>query len=361
MWPYWLIFLVPALASLQNPRVKAAQKAARPVALKRFNLTGAWWMVVVALTLLIGYRYEVGGDWGSFLRHFEDLRYDTLSEALSEGDPGYQLIQWVSMQLDWEIYGVNLIGGGLFTLGLVVFCRNLPRPWLALSVAVPYMVLVVSMGYTRQGIAIGLAMLGMVALGRASVRQFVFWTLLAATFHKSAVLLLPIAALASTKKRIWTAIWIAVVAAGAYLVLLEKSADVLYLNYIVAEYESQGALIRLLMNVVPAIILLFWKRKFEMTLPQMRLWLWISVLSLALLIVYFLTPASTAVDRVALYMLPLQVTVFSYVPEVFGGRRARNTIFIVAVLLYYAVVLYVWLNYAIHAQYWVPYQNWLLL
>jgi predicted O-methyltransferase YrrM len=25
------------------------------------------------LTLLIGYRYEVGGDWGNYLRHFNEV------------------------------------------------------------------------------------------------------------------------------------------------------------------------------------------------------------------------------------------------------------------------------------------------
>ena len=30
-------------------------------------------------------------------------------------------------------------------------------------------------------------------------------------------------------------------------------------------------------------------------------------------------------------------------------------------LLYLAAVLFVWLNYATHAKYWLPYQNWLFL
>lgn len=227
--------------------------------------------------------------------------------------------------------------------------------------AVPYLIIVVGMGYTRQGIAIGLAMLGLVALGRQRMVKFVVWVLLGATFHKSAVLLLPIAALAATRKRLWTAFWVAVIVAGAYFVFLESSVDALYAGYIEAAYESQGALIRLLMNAVPAVILLLWRRHFEMTLAQMRLWMWFSLISLVLLVSYFLTPASTALDRMALYMLPLQLAVFAHIPEVFGRRKARNEVFVMAILLYYAAIQFVWLNFATHARYWLPYQNWLFL
>jgi hypothetical protein len=44
------------------------------------------------------------------------------------------------------------------------------------------------------------------------------------------------------------------------------------------------------------------------------------------------------------------------VPEVFGSRTGRNTLFTVAVVLYYALIQFVWLNYASHAFAWLPYQ-----
>ena len=100
-----------------------------------------------------------------------------------------------------------LIAGAICAIGLVVFCLNLPRPWLALAVAVPYLVIVVCMGYTRQGVALGLAMLGLVALGKKGIGWFVFWVMLAAMFHKTAVLLLPLAALAAAHNRFVAMAW----------------------------------------------------------------------------------------------------------------------------------------------------------
>ena len=271
-------------------------------------------------------------------------------------DPGYPLLNWVSAEMGWGVFGVNLIGGAIFAIGLAIFCRNLPRPWLALAVAVPYLLIVVAMGYSRQGIALGLAMLGLVALGRQSVLWYVFWVVLGATFHKSAVLLLPIAALAASRNRYLTAVWVGVVVLGAYSVLLEQEVESLYQNYVAANYQSQGAFIRLAMNALPAAILLIWRRRFPFTKAQGQIWLWFAIISLALFLLLLVSPSSTAVDRVALYMLPLQLVVFSYLPDVLGRSRQNRKELQVAVLAYYAAVQFVWLNYATHAHAWLPYR-----
>jgi hypothetical protein len=55
-------------------------------------------------------------------------------------------------------------------------------------------------------------------------------------------------------------------------------------------------------------------------------------------------------------MLPLQLVVFSHLPDVLGRRGGRNDAVVAGVVVYYAAVLFVWLNYAGHAFAWVPYQ-----
>jgi len=346
------MFLLPALAALhaRRHRLHAA------TGLRSLKLDEAWLTTVLLLSLLIGFRFDVGGDWSVYVGHVYNARYVPIATVLEGKDPGYQLLNWISAQMDWNIYGVNLICGAIFSICLAVFCRSLPRPWLALAVAVPYMVIVVAMGYSRQGVALGLAMLGLVTLGRRQTRWFVFWVVLGAAFHKSAVILLPIAALAATRNRYWTALWVGMVALGAYMLLLEEAVESLVANYVAAEYQSQGAMIRMLMNAVPAAILLLWRRRFEFTAAEAVLWRWFAIISLALLGVFLVSPSSTAVDRVALYMLPLQLVVFVHLPDVFGKRGKYNEVLVAAVLFYYAAVQFVWLNYASHAVAWLPYR-----
>lgn len=352
MWPYWLMFLMPATVAFAGRLNRRRLFGAAPP----MWMNGSWFLVAVALALLIGLRVEVGGDWFNYFNYLEIAASEDLVTLLAREDPGYMLLNWLSFQLGAGVFGANLFGGLFFSIGLVVFCRRLPRPWLALAVAVPYTVIVVGMGYSRQGIALGFAMLGLVALARRSTLWFVVWVVLGATFHKSAVLLLPISALASSRNRYWTAMWVGVVAGVAYYVLLADAVDALVTNYIDAEYQSQGALIRLVMNALPAAILLAWPKRFWFSAGELQLWRWFAIISLVLLAILLATPASTAVDRVALYMLPLQMVVFSHLPDVIGTRGQRNAQVVFAVLLYYAAVQFVWLNFATHATYWLPYR-----
>ena len=353
MWPYWLFFMLPAALAIGMRR----RAPSAITGLHSLRLDVVWLFFIMFFTLVIGLRVEVGGDWGSYIGYVERVRYYRFLEVFELKDPGYQVVNWFSAKLGWHIWGVNLFCGLVFSIGLAVFSRSLPRPWLAMTVAVPYLITVVAMGYTRQGVALGFAMFGLVALGRKNTFWFVFWVVVGATFHKSAVLLLPIAALAATRNRYLTAFWVGLAAVLAYVVLLQDEVDTLYQNYVVAEYQSQGALIRTAMNAVPALILLFWRRRFRLAEGEVSLWRWFAYISLALVVVFFATPATTAVDRVGLYMLPLQLVVFAHLPEVLGGSAKSRSIFLFAVVAYYALVHFVWLNFASHAFAWLPYRN----
>lgn len=71
----------------------------------------------------------------------------------------------------------------------------------------------------------------------------------------------------------------------------------------------------------------------------------------------FVSNASTAMDRIGLYMLPIQLVVFSYLPEIFSKSRALSQWIVFGVISYYGLVLFVWLNFATHANLWLPYQS----
>lgn len=349
MFTYWMLFLIPAFAALTH------QGRTRILVAGNIRFAPAWLAFGLLLTAIIGLRQRVGGDWFNYLGHLQYATYTPLGELLVDSDPGYKLLNYLSAQMDWGIYGVNTIAALVFSFGLIAFCRNLPRPWLAMTAAIPYLVIVVAMGYTRQGIALGFAMLGLLALERKSVRQFAFWILLGATFHRSAILLLPVAALASTKNRIWIAFWVAVLAVVGYLALLERDAENLYTNYIERGYQSQGAMIRLMMNAAAAGLFLALQRRMELTEASLVLWRWISIISILLLAAYFAAPGiSTALDRLGLYLLPLQLVVFARLPSALGKSQGRK-LWILLVVGYYAFIQYVWLNYAGNAYAWRPY------
>jgi hypothetical protein len=114
------------------------------------------------------------------------------------------------------------------------------------------------------------------------------------------------------------------------------------------------------MCVVPAVILLRWRRQFLFVDAEARLWVWFSLIALALLVLVIATPATTAVDRLGLYALPLQLVVFAHLPDVFGVPGRRNEDLVWGVLFYCAAAEFVWLNFATNAHAWVPYRFYLL-
>ena len=83
-------------------------------------------------------------------------------------------------------------------------------------------------------------------------------------------------------------------------------------------------------------------------------WLWMAFA--AILCVPLLSLASTATDRIALYLTPLQIVVLSRLPTLLQQKDLRN-VAVLGTLAGYALVLFVWLNYARHADCWVPYDN----
>lgn len=340
MWPYWLLFAWALFGMMSGSRRTGPEQLL------------LWWFTAAFFTVMIGLRFEVGGDWYTYADHMRALASGDLSNALKYGDPGYYGMSWLVAQLGGGIYAVNLLCGAMVMAGVVTFARAQPRPWLALLVAVPYLIIVVAMGYTRQSAALGFALIGLVALGRQRVKTFVAWVLIGALFHRSAVLLLPIAALASSRNRVWNMFWVAVVAATGAALLVGKDSETLWTNYVVADYQSQGGLIRVMMNAVPALLILMFRRRLIPDKAERKLWVWMALLSLACIPLVVIS--STAVDRVALYFIPIQMYVFARLDQLAGTRNGRSLL-VFCVVAYYAIIQFVWLNFAKTAFAWVPY------
>jgi hypothetical protein len=340
MTAYWVMFWLPLLGVLSPKRMLDKQS--------RVMFAAA----CVVMALFIGLRYEVGGDWGTYSDQFEYLHQVDLVEALTYNDPFYYGLTWLVAQMGGEIYLVNLVCAAILMAGTYRFCSTLPNPWLALLVAVPYMLIVVGMGYTRQAVALGLVMFGLVSFLRGRTLPFVVCIVIGAMFHKTAALLIPIAGIATSNRRVWSVLWVAVAFGLAYYVLLQADTDALWRNYVTEKIESQGAIERVLMNIVAAIPLLRFSKLLLPDVQSRRLWLICAWLALACFPLVFL--ASTAVDRMALYLIPMQLMVFSRVPGLASNIGAR-TVMVVAIVVYYAAVQVVWLNYALQRSYWVPY------
>lgn len=353
MWPYWILFFVPAMMAytskpLRNMRLDGT---------RRIRVDAVWLLVLLSLTLMIGFRDRVGGDWFNYFHYLFRAQHLSIGEAIIRSDPGFEVLNILSVSMGLGVVGVNAFCAFVFSLGLILFVRSTPRPWLALAVAIPYMTVVVAMGYTRQSVALGFAMIGLVALGRERFFWFVFWIAAAALFHLSAVLVIAISLLNLNFRKIYNLPVLLIALALMYGAFVEREADRLYQNYIDAEMQSAGAFLRLFMNFIPALIFLRFRKRFLVSEGERRLYGAMAFLAVVsfLALVAGLVP-STALDRTALYLLPLQVYIGAHLPDILGKQGRQNQTIVLAVLAFYAAVLFVWLNFADFSRLWIPYR-----
>lgn len=345
MIPYWVLFGGFAAAAMVSPARLERQKA------------GAILIIAAALvTVMVGLRHWVGGDYSSYLAMFQDIRRLPLSGAFQQGvDPAYALLNWVAGRLGGGVWLVNIVCGAILMWGVMAVAVRQPNPWLVFVVAIPYLIIVVGMGYTRQSAAIGLTL---VALGAFLNRRWLWFIgalIAAALFHRTAIIIFPVAALTISKNRLVTTALIGMLAGILYMLLIRSEIDELSRNYIGAKMVSEGAWIRVMMNVIPAILFLGAQHWFGFPEAERKLWKNVSIAALLTAAALYVIASSTVVDRLALYFMVIQLVVLARVPWAFAPPGALRQLMFGAVVVYSAAIQFVWLNFSNYAHWWVPY------
>ena len=310
-----------------------------------------WACVLFLFFLLVGFRHEVGGDWYNYLRHFDSARAFGVVHLV---DPGYVALNLGIAKLGLSVHWVNAACAVASVGGVSRFCRAQPQPWLALLIAVPYVLVVVAMGYTRQSVALGCLMAGLTALSNGHVVRYVAFVLFGALFHIWVVLVLPLFVFRGSRRNWGRAAIGLMIALMGVSYFVQPQLDSTWTNYVDAGLRSAGGLVRLGISGVAAILFLLFSRRLTTNEAERALWRVIALGSLVMLPLGIL--ASTAADRFAIYLLPIQMLVFSRIAMLGKGPTDRYLINF-SVVVVYGLVLFVWLEYANHSYAWTPYQN----
>ena len=353
MTPYWVLLILFAFAALVGGARLSAMSAGTAIYPTKPPRDYLLIFGAVLVALMIGFRYQVGGDWQAYRRMYMLAFYHSAGEMIQRGDPAYMLLSWGSEQVHGGLLLVDLVCGALFSWGLYRLAKMQPEPWLAMLVAVPYMIIVVAMGYSRQAVALGILMAGLARLMQGgSVISFLPYVAAAALFHKTAIIVLPVTILGVYRRQVFPILGAAIVGYILYTYLLKSALGDLVQNYIVAQYSSHGAAIRVLMIASAAVVFFVFRSRLRFNEVESKIWRNFSLASFAMFGALFIVPSSTVVDRLALYLLPLQVAVIGRVSLITNEQVVGRLI----VIVYSAAVLYVWLTYAYNSGEWLPYK-----
>lgn len=358
---YWLMFGLFALAAfMSRPPVRAIAGPGQDVpSVGPVSFTPA--IAALFLIVVIGLRYHVGGDWHNYELDFDLAHHQTLGSLLSQRkEPGYALSMWMAAQLDVELWFVNLIMAVPFCWGLIRLCRQQPNPWLALLVATPFLIVVIGMGFSRQAAALGFLMAGLAAYVRTgSLSRFVMLTIAGSFFHRTVLVFIPIIIIATGRSKLVSAMFGLLAIILIYFTVVSSSMEYYQQGYLQGRYDAAGASVRVLMNVLPALLLLLSKDRFYASQREKTVWKTFAILSLVSGAALFAVTSSVIVDRLAMYLIPLQMFVLARLPIVASGNANPSIGWRAAVVVYSAAVLYVWLTYGHYSGGWLPYRNYL--
>lgn len=345
----WASPAVPASAAAAEWPVPRQPRSAMPL------------IVMVFLIVVIGLRYKVGGDWHNYELAYGNIQRLSLSEALGRlrQEPAYTIVNWIGAQVGAGLWFGNLMCAIPFCWGLMRICRQQPNPWLAVLVATPFLIIVVGMGFTRQGAALGFLMAGLADyIETRSLVRFVVYTLLGSLFHRTVLVFIPVILLAAGRNKI-VSLALAVLAAGiAYATIFTGAAEYYQVGYLNGRFDAAGAKVRVLMNVLPALLLLVTKDRMYRSREEKVVWKTFAILSVAAGIGLLLVTSSVIVDRLAMYLIPIQLFVLARISFLSADPRS-DTAWRALVIAYSAAVLFVWLNFGYYSAGWLPYRNYL--
>lgn len=345
MFIYWGLFLMLAAGTLLN----------------RGETERRGWLMLflfaaLPTALAIGLRWKIGPDWAAYSSIYDYSRLFDLDQLMKRADPGFSLVMWGLHQVRAPFWVLNMICGTIFVVGLTVFCRRQPNPWLAYLVAFPYLVVVIGMSALRQSTALGFLFLALSAYERRSLISFTLFIVIGASFHGSLMLMLPICLLSYTSNNLQRfALLLMAAVLGPHF--LHDTFETYARRYSSQEIQSSGVAFRIAMNSLAAALFLLLRKRFDFDEHMDKLWRNFALLTFAMIPLLVVIPSSTAVDRMILYFFPLQLAVLSRVPAVIGGTPKAAGQITMAEIAYCGLVLAVFLMFGVAAAGYVPYKT----
>lgn len=319
-----------------------------------------YFIFMVVLTIFVGFRYKIGGDWSAYNEIYDSYKYLSFFESLFFIDPGYSLINMLGSFLKInEIWFVNFISAAIIFIFLYKAFDKLGKYWLCLLIYFPYHILVVSLGYTRQSIAVAILLYAFFMLFENKNSKFIFFVIIASIFHKTAIIFLlfyPILLLIKKGKILYIYQILSIFIISYVLYLSSLSEGSIYTSGSEG-LSSSGVFMRLSMHVIPLSFYFLLRNKlFKIKNYYLFLDYFVLLIFYCLVLAFFF---STLADRFNLYLIFFDLYVLISVYMSLKDINNKN-IFILVLTLFYTAFIVLWLLTSDFVKIaWIPYQNYI--
>jgi hypothetical protein len=318
-----------------------------------------YWLVLLGLFLFSAFRFRVGCDWIGYHQNFAIGSTISFADAFSNPEPLWWAIQVAFNQAGLSYPWINVFTSAVFFFGMHELARRQPDRLGFLVLLFPILIINMPMSGIRQGAAIGLICIALIALKDERPFRFVAWTVLAAGIHASAMaflLLTPLATGLSTKVRLALAAMLSIPA----LIGLSRRDEIELAveRYVNTDIEAFGAVYRVgILALTGMYFLLVLRRRWSVSFPGD-----FGVANLGAFMMIALTlllPFSSVIaDRTGYYLIPIQAMMFARIPYLGLGRSQKLQTALPYIGLLLVFTYWSFSSYLFTLCY-VPYQTWL--
>ena len=324
-----------------------------------------YYLLILFFIFLIGLRDNVGGDWGRYKQYFDDLpKYYFIDRGFfiqSSHDYGYQFTISLFKLLNLDFYLLTLCIAILFMTAISNIAQKNKERLLTILIAFPFIILIVGMGYLRQGTALAFVILALDQLVKKNNFKYFLLMMFAISFHKSSVLFLGFY------------IFVNKTSLRAYLIfglILLLSMSVIFedikrlYSYYVGIHkhlDSRGTLLRYLISFFPAIIFLFYNKTLSDNNRERDIYLLKSIIIISMLPMVFIS--STFTDRILVYFVTIQLLVYPRMYRIsknFKNPILSNQLITGSIIILFFLYLYTWFSYSYFSKSWIPYSFYII-
>jgi hypothetical protein len=317
----------------------------------------------LGLWLFMGTRFETGCDFHGYLVRFETL-YEGANASAFFGaeEPGFHLLNILIKRLGLGYVWLNVAASLVYLVCVFRFSRLAPRPLLLVALFFPIMIVQLGMSGLRQALAVGFLLLAFEQFVEKSKLRTAIWVVVAAQFHTSAYVFLPVAFLAGAQVSVSRIIGALVVLGPVAALFLDERIQVYsdrYVEQIYGENSSSGALFRYAVIMIPAIGFEIYKKRVKRVFPKTYdLLRFFSLMTFALIPVAAVS--TVALHRFIYYVQPVSLLMFINVAMVLPHRRRASRQLLFAPVFVLGLYMLGWFGMSRHADYcYVPYQSYL--
>lgn len=346
-------------------------------------------IIFLYLTILVGFRYYVGGDWGGYATDILELKDFLENKSILsifhginfQPHQGYILILYAVSFFSDEIYLVNLIAAIIFCYGLVRLSILQPYPILSIYIAFSYFVVAYAMNFTKQSISMGLIML-ILSIQDKKIYLRIFLFIISVFIHYYTIILLPFIFNYSKlnykttyNKFLITSFSFGVSIILIYILILILNLNSLsfftnfieaiplvgtikgsFINYFInvqSNYISYSITIRSSFMIILFFIFIFYVEEFRKYNDYFFNFLSF-IFIIPLFIIHFL--GESGIIRILVYFSILNITIVGKIPSFITNQSAR-LISLFSIIIFYLLFFTIWLNYSPRKNAFIDYNN----